>query len=352
MGSLYQSKRNHLSELESLFRFMTDEEVQKVLEQQKLPKQQGMINSLEADKHGQITETKQTNSIAKAPLPIVFRLAKIIIGLVAVIFLGFLSYTAVRFLTLPTLIIIVKDSLTFSTAGYAVLILEGCLAGLLIGFLRKAFKMKSKFSENVISEVVSFKTLKLNRVFISTAFLSVCVATIISVWNARSGAVGLLDLCIPDHIEHILFLPNSTSTLLDFLNSGKPLLALTKAGGDSGSSPSQVFIEYVGLKELAWISAIYWVIAVTFFVIQGIIIGALIGFVLGIISGAIGGTLEGALKGSVISAATRLVLIKNYRANKLTAILYSAIEGAIEGAIVGAVVSLIQILATLIALHR
>ncbi len=249
------------------------------------------------------------------------------VAIVTVIFLALTVYTALVSLTWPALLRALTAPSSLSISTIITLVVEGCLAGIVIGSLKRVFGLRSKFGEMTLSKAMSFRVLTQDATFIPNLILSLIVAAIVGLLASASGTVGITDLVLgTTHLN-----------ALGIISAVSPIAALAMGGGAGGIGAGGGFFG-------SWIFLIIMILIA--FVIQGMLVGAVSGFMFGVLFGA----LRGGLRSGASSTFVSLISI-DATTSRGQIIWSSAKTGLIQGAIVGAIVGLIQGIVTAIVFY-
>jgi len=255
---------------------------------------------------------------------LILALVVIVVAYKPVVFLALTVYTAAVSLTWPAILNALATPTSLSLGTCTTLVCEGCLAGLVIGLIRKGLGFKSKAGETVVSKVISLRVYKRDCTFAPTLVLSLLVAAVIGVVASACGTVGISDLILgADHLD-----------ALGVFAGPSPLAAVVASGGAGGIGS--------GGGGLEWI-----IMIIIAFVLQGVIVGSLSGVTFGVLFGAV----RGALKSGAVAGVVSLVSVDALTGRRAEVVWKSAKTGALEGAIVGGIVGLIQGVVTAIAFH-
>jgi hypothetical protein len=247
-------------------------------------------------------------------------LAGICIGVAAIIFAVLSIYTGIRYLTWPAIVIAFTNIPSLSFGSCLMLLLEGGIAGILIGCIERRYKFKSKTGRGFLSELFSLKIFKTDINFLPTILLGLLVGSVVGFMAGSSGTMGLTEL----------FSEGYSSFAAGIVDSAKPIAEIIIGGGAGGIGGGD------GIFGAGFFLAIMIIII---FMVQGIIVGSLTGLTFGVLFGAI----NGAVKGGTLSTVVNLVAVDDVRPGNIGKIIrQSARKGTIEGALVGGIVGLIQ----------
>ncbi len=254
----------------------------------------------------------------------------------AAIFLVLSIITAITSLTYPAIInafiaFSVNNTINLNTC--LILLIEGALAGLFIGYIKKIFKLKSKFGESFLSELFSFSAFKRDPTFASILILDLLVGATVGWLAGAAGSVGLFTLIFGNY--------NAANAIASANPS--PIAIIVLLGGAGGAGSGSGFFGGIFFLIL---------LIILVFVIQGIVVGATSGLTFGMLAGAI----YNAIREGSLSSLVCLVDEKDSTIKKGRLMLKALRKGVIEGAIVGGIVGLIQGIITTVAfrefLHR
>lgn len=278
------------------------------------------------DSHKQKKDYKKT---IKNATKVALGTVGVVAALTITVFLCLSLYTSIVAITWPTIVSLFTAAPILSLGNILILVLEGCIAGLLIGLIIRAFKFKSKFGKDYLSELFTFKIFYTDITFFSTMILSLLVSAFVGLLGGAAGTIGLFNF----------FSSNSQNIVNDVINSVVPMVSVIVGGGAGG----------IGSGSGLFGGGIFWIILILLiFMFQGIIIGSLSGLTFGILFGAI----KGAVRGGSLASVVSLVSINVTGSNKGKIIWESTKKGSLQGALVGGIIGLIQGIITVVAFYK
>ncbi len=239
----------------------------------------------------------------------ILRTAAVGVAIVAVVFFALTLYTAAISLTWPALLRALPEPTSLSPATCVTLVLEGCVAGLVVGLIRKVHGLRSKLAQTTLSKTISHGVLARDATFAPTLILSILVAAAVGAIASASGTVGISDLVLgQNHLNAI-----------GALSTVSAVAALAGGGGGGG----------IGSGGGLFGGGLFWVIMIVIaFIIQGAIVGALTGLIIGILFGAA----RGALRGGAVAATVSLTSLDVRNTSRGQIVWQSAKTGMLQGA--------------------
>jgi hypothetical protein len=235
------------------------------------------------------------------------------LALIFIVFMFASAYTAITSLTFPSLIRAFIDFPVDNTIKLNMCItlaIEGALAALFLGYLKKVFRFKSELWETVLSELFSFSAFKGKPTVISTLILDLMVGAVVGWVAGASGSVGWFTLFFGDYHTYV----NGV------VSTAQPIGAIIASGGLGGGGPGG------GLGGLFGGIAFLIALIILIFIIMGIVVGAASGFTFSLLKAGViyNASLTGAIYNAIREwalASVKSVIENDYidiqRKNKL-----------------------------------